>query len=98
MKIELKKFGTTLLSRQSGKESLLAFLPSLEKISKDEIVEIDFDGVVTFSPSWGEEFLKPLYDKYGNRLVLLESKNPSVFVTLEMLEEINEFKFSRSRH
>jgi len=98
MKIELKKFGTTLLSRQSGKESLLAFLPSLEKISKDEIVEIDFDGVVTFSPSWGEEFLKPLYDKYGNRLVLLESKNPSVLVTLEMLEEINEFKFSRSRH
>ena len=95
MKIELKKFGTTLLSRQMGKEALAAFRPSLEKISQKENLEIDFDGVNTFSPSWGDEFLRPLHEKYGSRVILFNTQNPSVKVTLELLEEIGKFSFNR---
>lgn len=95
MRIELKKFGTLLVSRQAGKEALAAFLPSLEAVSNQEKVEVLFDGVTTFSPSWGDEFLHPLYKKYGSRLVLMPSSNPSVVLTLEFLEEINKIKFTR---
>ena len=56
MKIELKKFGTTLISRQNGREALAAFQSTLADIKSDEIVDIDFDGVMTFSPSWADEF------------------------------------------
>lgn len=94
MKIELKKFGTTLISRQAGQEALAAFSPSLSDIKKDEVIEIDFDGVNTFSPSWGDEFLRPLLERYGANLFLLNTNNPSVKVTLELLEEANKIKFN----
>ena len=85
MKIELKKFGTTLVSRQAGKEAYAAFLPTLRE-AKPENIEIDFSGVTTFSPSWGDEFLSPLLDGYGESLVLVHTQeNPSVKLTVEFL-------------
>ncbi|MDP3956550.1 MAG: DUF4325 domain-containing protein [bacterium] len=93
MRIELKKFGTTLISRQSGKEAMAAFLSTLADIPADEAVEIDFDGVITFSPSWGDEFLTPLLNQLGDRLILLWSSNPSVKITVELLEKINKKSF-----
>ncbi len=89
----MKKFGTTLLGRQFGKESFSAFLPSLKEVKSDEIVEIDFEGVVTFTPSWGDEFLGPLLDKFKNRLILKNTENPSVQATLKLLERIHNKKF-----
>jgi len=95
MIIQLKKFGTTLTSRQLGKEALAAFLPSLAAVKADEIVEVDFGGVNTFSPSWADEFLTPLFKRYRERFILKYSDNPSVIVTLKLLEEINGLKFNR---
>ena len=60
MIIELKKFGTTLISRQTGREAFSALQAILRDVKKSENIEIDFDGVLTFSPSWGAEFLMPL--------------------------------------
>jgi len=90
MKIYLKKFGTTLLSRSAGKEAYLAFLPTLGDVKPDETVEVDFEGVMTFSPSWGAEFFDPLRKKFPNRVVFINTENPSVKATLELLEEIRE--------
>jgi hypothetical protein len=94
MKIELKKFGTTLLSRQNGREAFLAFLSTLNAIPKDEVVEVSFDGVITFSPSWGDEFLSKLFEKFDNKLVLIKTDNPSVLATIEMLEQVLARKFN----
>jgi hypothetical protein len=94
MIIFLKKFGTTLTGRQFGKESFSAFLPSLREIGSDEIVEIDFKGVITFTPSWGDEFLSPLFDRFGNKLTLKNTENPSVQATLKLLEKIYNKKFN----
>lgn len=96
MKIELKKFGTTLISRQAGKEALAAFQSSLANIEPDENLELDFVGVITFSPSWGDEFLTPLIKQFGNRLVLLATNNPSVRVTVGLLEKTQNRKFKYS--
>jgi len=86
MLIELKKFGTTLISRQTGKEAALASQSLFVDVKEDEIIEVDFDGVLTFSPSWGDEFLTPLLNKYGDRLVLKNTSNPSVKATIEILQ------------
>lgn len=90
MLIELKKFGTTLVSRQSGKEALAAFQPVLETISDEEDVVIDFDGVITFSPSWGDEFLTPLAVRFKGRLFFKNTDNSSVQATLQTLEEFSD--------
>jgi hypothetical protein len=97
MNIQLKKFGTTLVSRQMGKEAYLAFSPSLNAVVKGELVRVDFAGVNTFSPSWGDEFLTPLAKKFGENLILLPTENPSVKMTVEMLEEINKIKFKTEK-
>jgi hypothetical protein len=86
MIIKMNKFGTTLLSRQAGREAWLAFQPQISMIGPKEKVEVNFEGVTTFSPSWADEFLTPLKKKFGDRVVLLETSNPSVEVTLEILE------------
>lgn len=93
MKVELKKFGTALISRQNGREAFAAFQPQIAALPLNENLELDFEGIITFSPSWGDEFLSPLVKKYGSRLVLMNTKNPSVKATLELLEQIHQIAF-----
>jgi len=95
MNIELKKFGTVLTSRQAGKEASSAFAPTVNEIKDDQDIVVDFDGVTTFSPSWGDEFLRPLHEKFGNRLVLNVTDNLSVKLSLEILEESNNIVFRK---
>jgi len=97
MKIYLKKFGTILVSRQAGREALAAFQPTLKKVKGRESVEVDFEGITTLSPSWGDEFLSPLNRKYKKRLRLLESDNSSVVLTLKILEQANKTKFNAEK-
>jgi len=94
MNIELKKFGTTLISRQSGKEALAAFEPSLKNVSEKEDIIVSFDGVITFSPSWGDEFLTALLRRFGERFKLIRTSNPSVLATVDILEKANNLKFN----
>ena len=94
MIIELKKFGTTLISRQAGKEAFAAFQSSLNEIPEGEDVTVDFKGVITFSPSWGDEFLTPLVQRYANHFKLVNTENSSVKATLEILEKSNSIKFN----
>jgi hypothetical protein len=96
MTIYIKKFGTVLTSRQAGREAYAAFLPTLQTIGSDEKVLIDFEGISSFSPSWGDEFLTPLKNTFGPRLILQPSKNHSVELTIETLEMANKFIFDRT--
>ena len=64
MLIQLKKFGPTLVSRPSGREAMLAYQPILNSLQPNESLEIDFEGVIAFGPSWGDEFLTPIFEKY----------------------------------
>jgi hypothetical protein len=85
MKIELKKFGKVLTSRPMGKEAFAAIRPTLDPNA--DVVEIDFDGVVSLSPSWADEFFTALKNMYGNRIKYLPTDNTSVIETLKILEE-----------
>lgn len=85
MIISLRKFGTTLVSRPSGKEAWLAFQPALNEIPVNEEITVDFDGVVVLTPSWTDEFLTPLYKRFGSLVKLQNTNNPSVTATLKIL-------------
>ena len=94
MKLQLGKFGKTLISRELGSEALKAFAPTLNDLHGDESLEIDFSEVLTLSPSWADEFLSPLFDQLNNRLILLFSDNLSVQATLKILQEVNKRPFN----
>ena len=93
MIIELKKFGTTLISRQAGREAFSALQPLLANVTDNENIEIDFEGVLTFSPSWGDEFLTPLLSAYGERMTLKNTSNLSVRATIEILQKVTGKSF-----
>lgn len=94
MLIQLKKFGTTLTSRPAGKEAFAAFQPSLKEIPEGDPVDIDFEGVIVLGPSWADEFISPILDRYKDKAALLNTENPSVKATLELLHNIRSGKFN----
>jgi len=93
MTIFLRKFGTTLTGRQFGRESFAAFNPSLKKVKNDEKIVVDFEGVMTFTPSWGDEFLSFLLNEFGKRLTLKNTDNLSVQATLKLLQKVHRINF-----
>lgn len=94
MIIDMTKFGTVLTSRQAGREAYGAFLPTLNSLDKSEAIVVDFAGISALAPSWGDEFLTLLQEKFGERLTLKNTSNPSVSLTIEMLEQLNGAKFT----
>lgn len=88
MTIFLKKFGAFLVSRPAGKEAYLAFQPVLNELKNTEPIEVDFEGVDVLSPSWADEFITPLRNRYQKKMTFKNTENSSVKATLEMLEEI----------
>ncbi len=92
MIISINKFGFVLTSRESGKEAFAAFLPTLTNVKENEEILLDFTGTNAVSPSWADEFITPLYEKFGARLKLKKTANPSVSLTLEMLEKIHGYR------
>lgn len=90
MKIDLSKFGSTLVSRSAGREALAAFRPVLKELKKDEEIRIDFSKVQVLSPSWADEFITKLQQAYPKQVKLGPSDNPSVKATFELLEQIHK--------
>ena len=85
MRILIKKFGSTLVSRPAGKEAYLAFQPTLQSLKKNENIIVDFDEVMALAPSWADEFLTPLLQKYKGRVKLVNTNNASVIETFKTL-------------
>ena len=80
--IQLKKFGTVLISRPAGQEAFNAIRP---QFTPDMSFQIDFDEVLTVTPSWLDEFLTRLTDYNGGKVELLPTKNASVLAALPVL-------------
>lgn len=94
MQIELQKYGNTLISRESGREAYKILEKELRDLTTNENFVVDFRGVVTFSPSWGDETLTPLYKRYGEKLILKNTQNLSVKATLELLQQAQSLNFN----
>ena len=92
MIVDIKKFGTILISRQLGREALAAFSSDFKGL-KDDVI-IDFEGLDVLSPSWADEFITPLHKKFEKKLIIKKSDNSSVRETLSLLENVNNIKFN----
>ena len=88
MKIFMQKFGRILVSRPAGREAILAFQPTLASVSDTEDIELDFEGVFSLAPSWADEFLRPLMERFGDRVKILPTDNTAVRETLAFLKRM----------
>ncbi|MBI2119487.1 MAG: STAS-like domain-containing protein [Elusimicrobia bacterium] len=86
MKIEMVKFGEILVSRPMGKDAYLSMIAYLLPKNLTEPIQLDFAGVKVLAPSWGDEFITLLVQKYGKKVEFLNTENPSVKATLETLQ------------
>ncbi len=85
--IDLKKFGTMLVSRPTGREAWLAFQPTLNNVQENEEVAVDFSDIAVLTPSWADEFLTPLRSRFSNRVRLVNTDNASIKATLSILDQ-----------
>lgn len=86
MKVMLKQYGVILTSRPAGREAALAMLAQLKPRARER-VELDFAGVLSVGPSWLDEVLRALRERYGrDRVVCLPTGNPSVLESLKVIE------------
>ncbi len=81
--VKLKQFGVMLLSRPAGREAWLAAQAYSLPKNNDKIV-VDFDGVLVLSPSWADEFLTKLKEKY-TKVEYQNTNNASVKASLEII-------------
>ena len=84
--INLEQFGKMLISRPAGREAWLAAKAYLLP-QKNERIIVDFKEVLVLSPSWADEFLTPLKEKFSS-VKYLNTQNGSVKATLEILDGI----------
>lgn len=92
MRIEIIKFGEILISRPAGREAFLAMSAYLTKdIKKNELIDIDFKGVKVLTPSWADEVITKIAEKFKN-VKLLNTENATVQATLKTLREYSDLK------
>ncbi|MBI4811858.1 STAS-like domain-containing protein [Candidatus Falkowbacteria bacterium] len=92
MRVELKKFGEILVSRPSGREAYLAMSAYLLKdLGRNEKIEIDFSGVKVLTPSWADEVITKIYERFEN-VKLVNAGNVTVQATLKTLREYSGLK------
>ncbi|MFH1354219.1 MAG: hypothetical protein ABIH36_02930 [bacterium] len=80
--IQLKRFGTVLVSRPAGLEAFSAIRASIDP---DIPIQIDFNDVLTVTPSWFDEFLTQLAEYAGGKVELLPTTNASVLAILSVI-------------
>ena len=87
--IYLKKFGKVLVSRPAGREAFNAIRSTL---NASEPIQIDFEDVLTVTPSWFDEFLTNLADFATGNITLLPTQNASVLAALPVLATARQDK------
>jgi hypothetical protein len=88
MTLQMINFGEKLDSRPAGREAWLAIQPRLREVSADEVITLDFSGVLLLTPSFADEFVTPLLEERSGNVALSHTKeNITVQKTLAFLEE-----------
>lgn len=92
MRIEIIKFGDKLVSRPAGREAYLAMESYLLKdLPEDELIEIDFSGTKALTPSWADEVVTKIAERFKN-VKLTHTENGTVQATLKTLREFSDLK------
>jgi hypothetical protein len=85
MQIKIVKFGDFLMSRPAGREAWLAMQAYiLKNIDLEEKIEVDFEGVKVLTPSWADEVITQLKEKFKN-VSMINDSNSSVKASLKTI-------------
>lgn len=88
MKLEIKRFGTHLISRPEGRDAALVIRNQFLAKSNDQTIELDFSDVKVLTPSWIDEVLQEIYKTYSKTKVqFTNTTNSSVQASLETVLE-----------
>ena len=88
MIVPVINFGDVLMSRPAGREAfLLARAYVFKKIRSDDVITLDFDGVKVLTPSWADEFITGIKKEYPNSIEFLNTENPSVSASLNIIQK-----------
>lgn len=98
MIIDMSSFGEMLMSRPAGREAFLGASAYLfSDIAENDTIILDFAKVKVLAPSWADEFISGLKNKYKVKLEYLNTTNPSVAASLKtVLEPIDVAKYQKS--
>lgn len=78
MRVTMSKFGVLLNSRPAGREAALRLFQIVNGSGKKEDVVLDFSGVEVLTPSFADEFLHKVKEKYGTDKVKIENTDTKV--------------------
>ena len=85
MRVPIRKYGDLLVSRPAGREAVAAMLAYLPAADPQEPIDLDFEGVLVVAPSWLDEVLVGLRERYGDRVRCLPSDNASLAASLDAI-------------
>ncbi len=87
MKIEMRKFGILLNGRPAGREAALRVVQIVNGSAEKEEIILDFSGVEILTPSFADEFLHAVRNKYGYDKIKIENtETPTVKDTISAIE------------
>ena len=85
MIIEMKKIGTILNSRPAGREAFLRIVQIINGSNLNEKIQLDFSSVDILTPSFADEMLRLLKEKYPGRVEIVHLTSPAAKETLESI-------------
>jgi hypothetical protein len=86
MIVQMLKFNIVLNGRPSAKEVVLRIQQIVNGSAEKEDVVIDFDGVEILTPSFADELLHGLREKYGSDKIKIINTSQSVSETIKIVE------------
>lgn len=97
MTVDMSSFGEMLMSRPAGREAFMgASAYIFNELKENEIVSLDFAKVKVLAPSWADEFITGLKNKYKVQIEYLNTENESVKASLQtVLNPIDVTQFRR---
>jgi alkyl hydroperoxide reductase subunit AhpC len=83
----MSKFGTLLNSRPTGKEESLRLVQIINGSAEKQPIILDFSGVEILTPSYADELLHFLWNKYGKENIKIENiQTPVVEDAIKVIE------------
>jgi len=84
MILEIKKFGTHLISRPEGRDAALVVRHQFLDKDNTQSVMLDFEGVMLMTPSWLDEVVQEILKTVEKeKLTFTNAQNSSVKASIE---------------
>ncbi len=88
MTIQMLKFNTVLNGRPSAKEAASRIQQIVNGSAEREDVVLDFSGVEVLTPSYADELLRALKEKYGSDKVKTINTSNAIAETLKAVADL----------